>query len=66
MYFHIVAKRSSYIRSSISTHSEHRDQTIRQVVAYKRLTTMENYKQSAMKFGHACLQEVVIYARFQR
>ena len=39
---------------------------MRQVVAYKRLTTMENYKQSAMKFGHACLQEVVIYARFQR
>ena len=39
---------------------------MRQVVAYKWLTTMENYKQSAMKFGHACLQEVVIYARFQR
>ena len=28
-----------------------------QVVAYKRLTTMEKYKQSATKFGHACLQD---------
>ena len=32
-----------------------------QVVAYKRLKTMENYKQPPMKFGHGCFKEVVVF-----
>ena len=35
--------RSSHILSSI-VHSERRDQSMRQVVAYKKLKTMENQK----------------------
>ena len=47
-----------------STHSEHRDQRIRQVVAYKRLETMENHQSSGPKTGRGRLQEVVVYERF--
>ena len=47
-----------------SAHSEHRDQRIRQVVAYKRLETMENHQSSGPKTGRGRLQEVVVYERF--
>ena len=46
-----------------SAHSEHRDQRIRQVVAYKRLETMENHQLSAPNNGRGRLQEVVVYER---
>ena len=51
---------SSYILSSI-THSKQTDQRMRQVVAYKRLKTMENHYPSGPKSGRGRLQEVVVY-----
>ena len=47
-----------------SANSEHRDQRMRQVVAYNGLKTMENYILnliSGSKSGRGCLQEVVVY-----
>ena len=47
-----------------SANSEHRDQRMRQVVAYKGLKTMENYILnliSGPKSGRGRLQEVVVY-----
>ena len=47
-----------------SGNSEHRDQRMRQVVAYKALKTMENYILnliSSPKSFRARLQEVVVY-----
>ena len=42
-YAMCISKYMLYILSSIVAHSEHRDQRMRQVVAYKRLKTMENH-----------------------
>ena len=50
---------------SISAHSENRDQRMRQVVAYKRLKTMENHQPSGPKTDHGRLRKVVVYNRFQ-
>ena len=36
-----------------------------QVVAYRRLKTIENSKTVSRKSGHGRLQQVVVYARFQ-
>ena len=47
-----------------SANSEHRDQRMRQVVAYKGLKTMENYILnliSGSKSGRGRLLEVVVY-----
>ena len=47
-----------------SANSEHRDQKIRQVVAYKGFKTMENYILnliSGSKSGRGRLLEVVVY-----
>ena len=38
---------------------------MRQVVAHKRLKTMENHQPSGPKSGHGRLQEVVVYKRLQ-
>ena len=46
------------------TFSQHRDQTMRQVVTYKRVKTMENSKTIIQKSGCGCIQEVVVYGRF--
>ena len=48
-----------------SAHSENRDQRTRQVVAYKRLKTMENHQPSGPKSGRGRLQEVDVYERNQ-
>ena len=36
-----------------------------QVVAYRRLKTIENSKSVSWNSGRGCLQEVVVYKRFQ-
>ena len=38
---------------------------MRQVVAYKRLKTMENHLSSDPESGRGRLKEVVVYKRFQ-
>ena len=43
-------------RSSTYTNSELRDQTLRQVVAYKRFKTMEIYKTVSTKSGRGRLR----------
>ena len=47
--FHVVTKRSSHTMSS----AVHRDQTIRQVVTYKRVKAMENFKTVIQRSGHS-------------
>ena len=44
-----------------SAHNENIDQRMREVLACKRLKTMENHKQSGPKSGDGRLQEVVVY-----
>lgn len=49
-----------------SAHSKHSDQRICQVVAHKRSkNTRKIVKLSGPKSGSGCLQEVVVYTRFQ-
>ena len=48
-----------------NAHSENRHQKRREVIACKKLKTMENHFPSGPKSGRSCLQEVVIYLRFQ-
>ena len=54
-----------------TAHSEHRDQTMSQAVAYKRLKKMDNYKTVSPKSGdgpgpggHSSSQDVVGYEWF--
>lgn len=59
VYFHVVTKRSLHTMSSVV----HRDQTMRQVVTYKRVKAMENFKTVIQKWSQSpliggCLQEV--------
>ena len=55
VYFHVSPKFFVYSKLH-SAHSEHRDQRMRQVVAYKRLKTMENHQPSSPRSGRARLQ----------
>ena len=49
VYFHVVTKRSLHTMSSVV----HRDQTMRQVVTYKRVKAMENFKTVIQKSGRS-------------
>ena len=44
-----------------SAHNERIDQRMREVIACKRLKTMENHQLSGPKSGHGRLREVVVY-----
>ena len=46
-----------------STYIELRDQIRRQVVAYKSLKTVENYKIVSTKSGHGRLRKVIVYEK---
>ena len=47
-----------------STYNKQKDPTMRQVIAYKLLRTVENYKTVCPKFDRGRLREVVVYERF--
>ena len=55
-----------YTLSSLvwQTYSETRDPTLRSVVAYKRLKTMENYWTIDYERGHGSFNKVVVYQWF--
>ena len=46
-----------------SKYIELRDQIRRQVVAYKSLKTVENYKIVSTKSGHGRLRKVIVYEK---
>ena len=47
-----------------STYSKQKDPTMRQVVVYKLLRKMENYKTASSKCDRRRLRRVVVYERF--
>ena len=64
MNFHVVTESSFFFFEWLSTYSKQKDPTMRQVVVYKLLRKMENYKTASPKCDRRRLRRVVVYERF--